>query len=220
MQTVYAQMGVSLDGFTTGPDDRPDNPMGTGGERIHRWVFDLEAWRERQGWEGGRSDGDNQRILKINARNGAVVMGRNMFNGGIEPWGPNPPYRCPAYVVTHNDHEPIVREGGTTFHFVTGGIEAALEQALAAADGKDVEISGGADIVQQYLLAGLLDELEIHVAPIFMGDGVRLFDRPELADLQLERTEVADSEDVTHLVYRVVKDTSAADRLAAARQPA
>jgi dihydrofolate reductase len=203
MQTVYAQMGISLDGFIAGPGDGPGNPLGTGGERIHEWVFDLAAWRRRQGLEGGRTGADNDRVVRILERNGAVVMGRRMFDNGKEPWGPNPPYRCPAFVVTHSGHEPLVREGGTTFHFATGGLQDALERARSAAGNKDVEISGGADLVQQCLLEGLLDELEIHIAPVLLGGGIRLFDRPELAGVRLERTEVAASADVTHVVFGV-----------------
>lgn len=206
MQTVYAQMGISLDGFIAGPGDGPGNPLGTGGERIHEWVFDLAAWRRRQGLEGGRGGSDNDRVVRILERNGAVVMGRRMFDNGEEPWGPNPPYRCPVFVVTHSGRERLVREGGTTFTFATGGLPNALDRARAAAGDKDVEISGGADVVRQFLLAGLLDELEVHIAPVLLGNGIRLFDLPELAGVSLERTEVAASSDVTHLVFRVIRE--------------
>lgn len=203
MQTVYAQMGISLDGYVAGPNNGPGNIGGDGWERLHDWVFELAAWRERLGMEGGRTDGDNDRVARFFARNGAVVMGRTMFDHGEEPWGPNPPFRCPVFVVTHRDREPPIREGGTTFTFVLDGIERALERARAAAGDKDVEIAGGGDIVQQYLLAGLLDELELHIAPTFLGGGQALFHRPELAGVRMEPIEVAGSPGVTHVRYRV-----------------
>jgi dihydrofolate reductase len=206
MQTVYAQMAISLDGYVAGPGDGPSSPLGEGGERNHAWVTELAAWRERQGMTGGRTGAENDRVASVFERNGALVMGRRMFENGVEPWGPNPPYRAPVYVVTHRHRDPLVREGGTTFHFVTDGIESALEQARAAAGDKDVEVAGGAGIVQQYLLAGLLDEWEVHVAPVFLGGGVRLFDRPELAAVQIEGIDFAGTPDVTHVRYRVVKD--------------
>jgi dihydrofolate reductase len=205
MQTVYAQMSVSLDGYVAGPGDGPGNPLGDGGERVHEWVYDVAAWRERQGLEGGRTDRDHELVAEIQDRGGAVVMGRRMFDNGEEPWGPNPPFRAPVFVVTNHAREPLPREGGTTFTFVTDGIDSALTQARAAAGGRDVEVAGGAEIVQRYLAAGLLDEVEIHVAPIFLGGGIRLFDRPELAGVRLEPTQVIDSPGVTHIRYRVVR---------------
>ncbi|MCW3066434.1 MAG: bifunctional deaminase-reductase domain protein [Solirubrobacterales bacterium] len=205
MQTVYAQMSVSLDGYVAGPGDGPGNPLGDGGERVHEWIFDVAAWRERHGLAGGRTDRDHELVQEIQERSGAVVMGRRMFDNGEEPWGPNPPFRAPVFVVTSRAREPLPREGGTTFTFVADGIESALAQAKAAAGGRDVEVAGGAEIVQRYLAAGLLDELELHVAPVFLGGGIRLFDRPELAGVRLEPTQVIDSPGATHIRYRVAR---------------
>jgi dihydrofolate reductase len=204
MQTVFAQMSVSLDGYVAGPGDGPDNPLGDRGEIVHEWMIDTAAFLERHGGRtGGRRDRESELLAESIARTGATVMGRRMFDNGEEPWGPEPPFRHPVFVVTHRAREPLVRDGGTTFHFVTDGIERALEQARAAAGERDVEIGGGADIVQQYLLAGLLDELEIHLAPVFLGGGVRLFDRPELAGRRLGRTRVVDSPGATHARFEV-----------------
>jgi len=200
MQTVFAQMAMSLDGYVAGPGDGPGNPLGDGGTRVHEWVFDTAAFRASHGGgAGGRAGPDNDVVAEVQARSGATVLGRRMFDNGEEPWGPEPPFRQPVFVVTHRPREPLVREGGTTFHFVTDGIESAL------AGDRDVEISGGADLVQQYLIAGLIDEVEIHFAPVFLGGGVRLFDRPGLVGLRLERTRVVDSPGVTHVRYDVVR---------------
>jgi len=205
MQTVFAQMAISLDGYVAGPGDGPGSPLGGGGERVHEWVFGVAAWRERQGLSGGRTDADHEIVAEATARSGAAVMGRRMFDNGEAPWGRNPPFRMPVFVVTHEAREPLVRQGGTTFAFDTDGIVSALRRARAAAGDKDIEIAGGADIVQQYLVAGLLDELEIHLAPVFLGGGVRLFDRPELAGVRLQPTRVVASPGVTHVRLDVVR---------------
>jgi dihydrofolate reductase len=204
MAQVTADFSVSLDGFIAGPDARPGNPLGDGGDRVHTWMYELASWRERAGLTGGITNRDSEVIGEWFAHFGAVVMGRNMFDEGAVPWGEKPPFRAPVFVVTHNARDTLVREGGTTFTFVTDGIESALAQAREAAGGKDVDVAGGADIVQQLLRAGLLDELQIHLAPVFLGAGVRLFDQMP-TDIELEKTRVIDSPRVTHLRYRVVK---------------
>jgi dihydrofolate reductase len=155
MQTVFAQMAVSLDGYVAGPGDGPGNPLGDGGERVHDWVFGVAAWRGRLGLSGGRTDADHDIVAEVNARSGAAVMGRRMFDNGEVPWGPSPPFRMPVFVVTHDAREPLVRQGGTTFTFVTEGIDGALRRARAAAGDEDIEVAGGADVVQRYLVAGL-----------------------------------------------------------------
>jgi dihydrofolate reductase len=165
----------------------------------------VEAWRERQSLRGGKTNRDHEVVEEANARVGAFVMGRRMFDEGEVGWPDPPPFRAPVFVLTNDAREPWVRQGGTTFTFVTDGIERALEQARAAAGGKDVRIAGGANVIQQYLSAGLVDEIQIHLAPVLLGDGVRLFDGIDPKGIQLERSRVIDSPRVTHLKYRVVK---------------
>ncbi|MDQ3602446.1 MAG: dihydrofolate reductase family protein [Actinomycetota bacterium] len=206
MSNVIFDMGMSLDGFIAGPNAGPRNALGDGGMRIHRWVFDLESWRERQSLVGGQTNRDDEVSNETFARTGAYVMGRRMFDEGEVGWPDPPPFRAPVFVLTHHERKPWVRQGGTTFTFVTDGIESAIEQARAAAGDKDVRIAGGANTIQQFIKAGLLDELQIHLAPILLGDGVRLFDHPGTEQIELERTRVIDSPRVTHLTFRVVKE--------------
>ncbi len=206
MSNVIFDMGMSLDGFIAGPNAGPRNALGDGGMRIHRWVFDLESWRERQSLVGGQTNRDDEVSNETFARTGAYVMGRRMFDEGEVGWPDPPPFRAPVFVLTHHEREPWVRQGGTTFTFVTDGIESAIKQARAAAGDKDVRIAGGANTIQQFIKAGLLDELQIHLAPILLGDGVRLFDHPGTEQIELEKTRVIDSPRVTHLTFRVVKE--------------
>jgi dihydrofolate reductase len=204
MGTVHASLGMSLDGFIAGPNAGPDNALGDGGMRIHRWVYELEAWRERQGLAGGRTNQDDEVSKETYSRTGAFVMGRRMFDEGEVGWPDPPPFQAPVFVLTNHPREPWVRQGGTTFTFVTEGPESALEQAKAAAGDKDVQIAGGANTIQQFLEGGLLDELQIHLAPVLLGDGVRLFERIDPERVELEPARVIDSPRVTHLTYRVV----------------
>ena len=196
---------MSLDGFVAGPNAGPNNPLGDGGMRIHRWVYDLEGWRERQSLQGGKTNPDDEVSREIYDRTGAFVMGRRMFDEGEVGWPDPPPFRAPVFVLTKRAREPWVRQGGTTFTFVTDGVESALEQARAAAGEKDVLVSGGANTLGQFVEAGLLDELQIHLAPVLLGEGVRLFEGIDPENVELERTRVIDSPRVTHLRYRVVK---------------
>ncbi len=176
---------MSLDGYVAGPDQSPDNPLGVGGEQLHEWLFATRNGRQMMGEDGGDDGVDNDFITEGDDGIGATIMGRNMF-GPIRGdwgdgqwrgwWGDEPPYHHPVFVLTHHRREPIPMEGGTTFHFVTDGIEAALEQAFAAADGQDVRLGGGASAVQQYLQARLVDELHIPIVPVLLGGGERLFD--------------------------------------------
>jgi dihydrofolate reductase len=208
-------ISMSLDGFVAGPNQTLEHPLGDGGEQLHEWVFGLASWRERHGLEGGTSDADSEVVQETVDRTGATVMGRRMFSGGAGPWqddpnadgwwGDEPPFRTPVFVLTHHARETVTKAGGTTFTFVTDGIVVALEQAQAAAGGKDVAIAGGASVVQQALEAGLLDELQIHVAPVLLGGGVRLFGDLGTEGIKLESTRVIESPGVTHLRYRVVK---------------
>jgi dihydrofolate reductase len=215
MSKLILEITMSLDGFVAGPDQSLDDPLGKGGEALHDWVFATRAWRESHGQAGGDENVDSELIRKHVARLGATIMGRRMFSGGAGPWeddpnadawwGDEPPFHHPVFVLTHHAREPVEKEGGTTFTFVTDGIESALEQAREAAGGKDVVIGGGASVAQQYLKAGLLDELQVHVAPMLLGDGVRLFERHAGAHVpKLERTRIAESPaGAAHLYYRV-----------------
>lgn len=194
---------MSLDGYIAGPNAGPEKPLGEGGERLHQWVYRLESWREQHGLEGGEASRDSE-IQEEAFRNvGAVLMGRRMFAEGEEPWGDNPPFHVPVFVLTQNPQETLVKEGGTTFTFVAEGIENALQQARDAAGDRDIAIAGGASAIRQYLKAGLLDEIEIHLVPVLFGSGTRLFDEFHGEHIELERLRVVDSPTVTHLKFRV-----------------
>jgi len=194
------RISMSLDGFTAGPNQSVDNPLGIGGMRLHEWAFPLSAFRKMHGLEGGEVNESNTVIEESLAKIGATIMGRNMFGGHPGPWdarepwngwwGKNPPFHHPVFVLTHHARPPLELEGGTTFTFVTEGIEAALEQARRAAGGKDVSLGGGANTAQQYLLAGLVDEMEISLVPILLGDGEHLFNHigDNLHGLKIVRT--------------------------------
>jgi dihydrofolate reductase len=200
---VNVDMSMSLDGFIAGPNDGPGQELGEGGMRLHEWIFALAGWRERHGLEGGETGPDDDLVEEAFSKIGAVVMGRRMFDLGEEPWGDEPPFHVPVFVVTHRGREPVEKQGGTTFAFVTDGIQSALEQARGAAGDKDVAIAGGANVVQQYLQAGLVDQIQLHVAPLLLGGGKRLLDGTGHVDLEASR--VVGSPGVTHLRYRVVK---------------
>jgi dihydrofolate reductase len=201
MSGVYAQLSMSLDGFVAGPNDGPANGLGDGGERLHEWVTATASWRRHHGQTGGEESEESELVEADVARSGAVIMGRRMFDNGEEPWGPEPPFRKPVFVVTHREREPLVK-GETTFTFVTDGIERALELARDAAGDKEVQLAGGGRIVSEYLAAGLLDEVQVHVAPVILGGGVRLFDAPGLEDVKLDPVEVLHSPRATHIRYR------------------
>jgi dihydrofolate reductase len=216
MTKLTFEISMSLDGFVAGPNPTLEQPLGSGGELLHEWVVPLEVFRERHGLEGGETNPDSALVEETLANTGAHVMGRRMFSGGEGPWeddpnadgwwGDDPPFHAPVFVLTHNAREPLVKQGGTTFTFVTAGPEAALEQARAAAEDKDVAIAGGASVAQQYLAAGLLDEMLIHLIPVLLRDGVRLFENLDPATVKLEQTQAIESPSaVTHLRFRVVK---------------
>ena len=196
---------MSLDGFIAGPNDGVGNGLGDGGERLHEWVYGLKSWRGPHGHEGGETGEEDDILGEAFEQLGAIVMGRRMFDIAEEPWGDDPPFHMPVFVVTHRARDPLVKQGGTTFTFVTDGIESALEQAREAAGDKDVGVAGGASVAQQYLKAGLLDELQIHLVPILLGGGVRLLDQLGDAQIELETTRVVESPQVTHLRFRVLR---------------
>ena len=211
MSKLRFKVSMSLDGFVAGPDQSVDNPLGIGGMRLHEWVFPLRAWRAMHGLPGGEVNESTKVIEDSLANIGATVMGRNMFGGHPGPWnaktpwngwwGADPPFHHPVFVLTHHAREPLQLEGGTTFTFVTNGIEAALEQARRAAGGKDVSLAGGAKAAQQYLAADLVDEMEISLVPTLLGSGERLFEGigDNLRGLDLVRTVAAPK--VTHLKF-------------------
>lgn len=212
MGNVTAQMSMSLDGYVAGPNDSRENPIGDGGRRLHEWVYDLASWREMHGLDGGETNRDDEIFAESVEDVGAVVMGRRMFDNGEGPWGDDPfeghwgedpPFGVPVFVLTHHPREPLEMEGGTTFTFVTDGIEDAVAGAKEAAGDADVSIAGGASTIRQSIEAGLLDELEVHLVPVLFGDGVRLFDAFDGGQIELERTRVVESPAVTHLRYRV-----------------
>jgi dihydrofolate reductase len=211
MSKVTCQISVSLDGFVAGPNQTVENPLGEGGESLHEWALATESWRAQHGRGGGERNADSEVIDEVTANVGAYIMGRNMFGGGPGPWdeswrgwwGEDPPFHVPVFVLTHHPREPLEMQGGTTFHFVTDGIEAALERARAAAGDRDVSVAGGAEAVQQYLAAGLLDELYLHIAPVILGGGARLLEN--VGEPKLEPVKVVESPAVTHVKYRVVR---------------
>ena len=216
MTKVTAQMSVSLDGYYAGPRSSTDphdmtawltGPEAPGFFRVTRWVIDAMGWRERQGFAGGERSVNSRIVEETFAAAGAYVMGRRMFDGGELPWGDEPPFRAPVFVVTHRPREVLPRQGGTSFTFVTDGIEKAVGMARDAAGGKNVAVAGGGSFLRQVLAAGLLDELELHITPVLLGDGMRLFDgRLGLGDregIELTPVRVIETPEVTHIRYAV-----------------
>jgi dihydrofolate reductase len=202
MGKVSYDVSVSLDGFTTGPNDGPELGLGEGGERLHEWLLELRSWREMHGREGGEEGPASELLAESLSETGAIVIGKRMFTNAERPWGDDPPFRMPVFVVTHEEREPL-EKGETTFHFVTGGVEEALALAREAAGGGDVAIGGGSSIATQALAAGLLDEMQIHIVPVTLGGGVRLFDGLPEQQIELEPTRVLDAGGVAHIRYRV-----------------
>ncbi|MGW3944140.1 dihydrofolate reductase family protein [Streptomyces phaeochromogenes] len=202
--TVTADMAISLDGFIAGTDVAIDNPGGDGAEPLFEWIHNLASWRERQGMTGGEENRDSELMREWFDATGAVVMGRMMYDTGEEFWGDNPPFRAPVFVLTHRPRPTLVKEGGTSFTFVTDGIHSALDRAKAAAGDRNVDIAGGASTVQQYLKEGLIDELQLHVVPALLGEGLRLFEGLG-AGRRLEPVSVVGTPLATHLKYRFVK---------------
>jgi dihydrofolate reductase len=210
---VKLTISMSLDGFVAGPNQSLKEPLGVGGERLHDWVVPLAAWRQPHGMKGGEVNPSTAVVEEDQSTVGATIMGRKMFGGGPGPWslddpwkgwwGDNPPFHHPVFVLTHHPRQPLALEGGTTFTFVTDGIESALEQARHAAAGQDVLVAGGANAAQQYLAAGLLDEMLINLVPILLGDGERLFDGLGDRLPELEPIATITAPGVTHLKLRV-----------------
>jgi dihydrofolate reductase len=214
MSKVVAEISTSLDGYVAGPNPTLENPLGEGGDQLHEWAVRLKSWRETHGLPDGESGPDDELLAESVAATGAVVMGRQMFSGGEGPWeddanangwwGDEPPFHKPVFVLTHHAREPLVLKG-TTFTFVTDGLDSAIDDARAAAAEQDVLVAGGADTIDQAIRAGLVDELQLHLAPVLLGAGARLFDGVAPALPRFEITQVIESPLVTHLRYRVVK---------------
>jgi dihydrofolate reductase len=202
MGTVIADISMSLDGFVAGPDDRAGRGLGEGGERLHYWVFG-GPWSYDSPPEGSATGVDGEVLDELLTAAGAVVVGRRMFDCG-EAWGYENPFPMPCLVLTHRA-DPELVEKAPTFTFVTGGTADAMARARAVAGDKDIVIGGGANVIQQYLAAGLVDEVQIHLAPVLLGAGTRLFDHLGTGLPELERTRVIESPFVTHLRYRVVR---------------
>ena len=214
MSKLIADLSMSLDGFVAGPEPSQKDPLGIGGEQLHEWAFAATAWRQAHGHEGGADNADSALVESLRARIGAGIMGRKMYSGGSggwedDPnprgwWGDDPPFHHHVYVLTSHEREPLEMEGGTTFHYVTDGVQSAYDQAIAASGGKDVQVHGGGSAVSQFLRAGLLDELTVHVAPVFLGSGARLLDDVPAGRLERLNTLASDT-GVVHVSYRVVK---------------
>jgi dihydrofolate reductase len=214
MGKVTSDISMSLDGFVAGPNNTLEEPLGQGGEQLHEWGVKLASWRARHGHSGGVTNTDSEVMEEYSANTGAVVMGRHMFSGGKGPWkddpkrdgwwGDNPPFHVPVFVITHHARERVKRQGGTSFTFVTDGIESSLKQAQEAAGDKDILVAGGANVIQQFMEAGLLDEIQIHLVPILLGGGVRLLDNLD-PKIKLEKIRVIDSPEVTHFKFRIKK---------------
>ena len=204
-------ISMSLDGFVAGPNATLEEPLGRGGEQLHEWIVRLASWRKHHGLEGGETTPDDELTEEIFGSIGAHIMGRRMFSGGSGPWeqdpnadgwwGDDPPFHHPVFILTHHPREPEAKQGGTTFTFVTEGIEAALAQARDAAGALDVGIAGGAETAQQYLRAGLVDTLHIHVAPVLLGGGTRLFDDASGGSISLQPVRSVQGDGVVHLTF-------------------
>ncbi len=213
MGKIIAEISMSLDGYIAGPNPTIEEPLGQRGEELHEWVVRLAAWRKSHGMSGGETGPDENMMEEALANMGAVIMGRRMFSGGDGPWesdpkadgwwGDTPPFHVPVFILTEHERETVSKKGGTSFIFVTDGIESALSQAKEAAGNKNISIAGGANTIQQFIQAGLLDELQIHLVPILLGGGTRLLEN--LGDTKLEKITVIDSQLVTHLMFRLKK---------------
>ena len=204
MGKVFFDVGMSLDGFIAGPNGGPQNPLGDGGIKIHDWMFKQKAFLQHIQLEGGETNNqDNDIIQEIIDRIGANIMGKRMFEEGEANWPEESPFHSPVYVLSKQKREPWIRKGGTTFYFVDEDIKTVLQKAKKDAGNKDIRISGGADVIRQYLNAGLVDEITLHVAPMILGEGVRLFENINKVNFSLEIIEVVNSKNVTHLYYNV-----------------
>lgn len=203
MSKVFFDCAISLDGFLAGDDRGPENPLGTGGPDLHTWMIPLKGFRQMHGTEGGEEGPENDILEKTIARTGAYIMGKRMFEEGEAHW-PEDLFKADVYVLTHEKREPWVQQGSTTYYFADDGIESALERAKKSAGEKDVRLQGGADMIQQFLNAGLVDDFIVHLSPVILGSGIRLFDNLDKNKFQLDVSEAIDSKLATHLRYIVI----------------
>jgi dihydrofolate reductase len=212
MTKLRLNITMSLDGYVAGPNQSVTHPLGEGGEQLHEWAFATRTFRAVHGMEGGATGPDDDIAAEYFHNVGATIMGRHMFGGGNGPWGDkpwngwwgdDPPFHMPVFVLTHHARKPLEMEGGTTFHFVTDGIHAALQRAKDAARGKDITLGGGADVAQQYLKARLVDEMDIHIVPVLLGNGTRLFDNSDGRQSDFECVRIVSSPSVSHYKYRL-----------------
>jgi dihydrofolate reductase len=210
MAKLRLHITMSLDGYVAGPEQSIDDPLGKGGLALHEWAFATRSFRTAHGGEGGETGVDDDRMAAMTVNVGATIMGRNMFgpvrgSWGDEQWngwwGDDPPYHTQVFVLTHHAREPLEMQGGTTFHFVTDGIEVALERAFDAAGGRDVVLGGGASTAQQYLRARLVDEMEVHVVPLLLGGGERLFEKLDGGPVGYACTELVSSPAAAHFTF-------------------
>jgi dihydrofolate reductase len=205
MSKIIFDCAISLDGFFAGDNRSPDNPMGGVSPKIHAWMFKQKAFWAHIGMDGGEEYGADSKLIEdVFARTGAYIMGKRMFEEGEVHW-PEDLYKTDVYVLTHEKREPWVQKGTTTFYFINDGIESALEKARQSAKDKDIRIQGGADAIQQYLRAGLIDEFFLHIAPVFLGSGVRLFDGMDKDKYDIQIEEVIPSDLTTHIRYKLAK---------------
>jgi dihydrofolate reductase len=219
MTKLTLNITMSLDGYVAGPNQSVKHPLGEGGEQLHEWAFAVRTFREWHGMEGGATGPDDDIVAEYFHNVGATIMGRHMFGGhgpwGDNPWngwwGDNPPFHVPVFVLTHHAREPLEMQGGTTFHFVTEGIHSALQRAKEAAGGKDITLGGGADVAQQYLKAGLIDEIDLHLVPVFLGDGARLFENTGGEQAGYERVRIINSPLVSHYKYSLKQPSRASN---------
>jgi dihydrofolate reductase len=205
---------LSLDGYGAGPNQSLEEPLGVGGEALHEWIVATRSWRAMQGMEGGEVTSDDRFVAPGDEVIGATIMGRNMFGPSRGPWenddwkgwwGDDPPFHHPVFVLTHHAREPIPMQGGTTFHFVTDGIEAALERAFEAAGGDDVRLGGGVATIQEFLRAGLVDEMHLAITPVLLGSGERLFDNLGGGPTGFECVEFVASPSALHTTFKRVR---------------
>jgi dihydrofolate reductase len=210
MAKLRLNLTMSIDGYVAGPDQSLENPLGVGGRGLHAWAFGTRTFRAMHGMDGGETGLDDDVAAAAIGNVGATIMGRNMFGPVRGPWGDvawngwwgeNPPFHTPVFVLTRHARDPVEMQGGTTFHFVTDGIESALARALDAAGGRDISIGGGAETARQYLRAGLVEEMAIHVVPLLLGSGARLFDRLDGGPAGFECVRLVSSPAAAHFLY-------------------
>ncbi len=205
MSKIIFDSAISLDGFFAGDNPSPSNPMGGVSGKLHQWMFRQKAFWKHIKVEGGKEDGADGRLIdKVFERTGAYIMGKRMFEEGEVTWAEDL-YEADVYVLTHEKREPWVQKGSTTFYFINNGIENALEKAKQSAKGKDIRIQGGANTIQQFLNAGLVDEFFIHIAPVFLGSGIRLFDGIDNDQYDIQIVDVIPSDLTTHLRYKLMR---------------